>query len=133
VYDVSRWGRFQDPDESGYLEFLCKRAGVVVHYCAEPFVNDGSLPSMILKSLKRTMAAEYSRELSVKVFAGQCRLVDLGCHVGGRIGFGFRRLLVDEEYRPKGELLPGQRKSIQSDRVTTNSAGGWGSTSTKVI
>jgi DNA invertase Pin-like site-specific DNA recombinase len=27
VYDVSRWGRFQDSDESAYYEFLCKRAG----------------------------------------------------------------------------------------------------------
>ena len=43
VYDVSRWGRFQDTDESAYYEFLCKRAGVRVHYCAELFSNDGSL------------------------------------------------------------------------------------------
>jgi DNA invertase Pin-like site-specific DNA recombinase len=27
VYDVSRWGRFQDADESAYYEYLCKRAG----------------------------------------------------------------------------------------------------------
>jgi predicted site-specific integrase-resolvase len=25
VYDVSRWGRFQDPDEAAHYEFLCKR------------------------------------------------------------------------------------------------------------
>ena len=79
VYDVSRWGRFQDADESGYWEYVCKRAGVaIIHYCAEQFANDGSLPSVILKSLKRTMAGEYSRELSVKVFAGHCRLIELG-------------------------------------------------------
>jgi hypothetical protein len=24
VYDVSRWGRFQDPDEAAHYEFLCK-------------------------------------------------------------------------------------------------------------
>ena len=24
VYDVSRWGRFQDPDESAYYEYICK-------------------------------------------------------------------------------------------------------------
>src|ERR1700677_1528519 len=24
VYDVSRWGRFQDTDEGAYYEFLCK-------------------------------------------------------------------------------------------------------------
>ena len=28
VYDVSRWGRFQDADESAYYEYICKRAGV---------------------------------------------------------------------------------------------------------
>jgi DNA invertase Pin-like site-specific DNA recombinase len=78
VYDISRWGRFQDADESGYWEYVCKRAGVAIHYCAEQFANDGSLPSVILKNLKRTMAGEYSRELSVKVFAGQCRLIELG-------------------------------------------------------
>src|ERR1700688_4045192 len=74
VYDVSRWGRFQDTDESAHYEFLCKSAGVPVHYCAETFANDGSLSSLIMKALKRTMAGEYSRELGEKVFAGMKRL-----------------------------------------------------------
>src|SRR6266851_4193098 len=26
VYDISRWGRFQDTDESAHYEFLCKSA-----------------------------------------------------------------------------------------------------------
>ncbi len=56
VYDVSRWGRFQDTDESAHYESLCKSAGVPVHYCAETFTNDGSLPSLIMKALKRAMA-----------------------------------------------------------------------------
>jgi hypothetical protein len=43
VYDVSRWGRFQDVDESGYYEFICRRAGINIHYCADEFENDGSL------------------------------------------------------------------------------------------
>ena len=29
VYDVSRWGRFQDADESAYYEYICRRAGIV--------------------------------------------------------------------------------------------------------
>jgi len=74
VYDVSRWGRFQDTDESAHYEFLCKSAGVPVHYCAETFANDGTLPSLIMKALKRTMAGEYSRDLGVRVFAGMKRL-----------------------------------------------------------
>src|SRR5271167_3068191 len=28
VYDVSRWGRFQDTDEAAHWEFVCKQAGV---------------------------------------------------------------------------------------------------------
>jgi DNA invertase Pin-like site-specific DNA recombinase len=117
VYDVSRWGRFQDADESGYWEYVCRRAGVAIHYCAEQFANDGSMSSVILKNLKRTMAGEYSRELSVKVFAGQCRLVELGYRQGGAAGFGLRRLLIDEQHRPKHLLGRGSRKSIQTDRV----------------
>jgi hypothetical protein len=66
-------GRFQDTDEAAHNEFVCKSAGIPVHYCAETFGNDGSLPSSIMKALKRAMAGEYSRELSVKVFAGQKR------------------------------------------------------------
>jgi DNA invertase Pin-like site-specific DNA recombinase len=82
VYDVSRWGRFQDADESAYYEFVCREAGIKVHYCAEQFENDGSLSATIFKSMKRAMAGEYSRELSAKVFAGQCRLIRLGFRQG---------------------------------------------------
>lgn len=71
VYDVSRWGRFQDADESAHYEFVCRSAGFQVEYCAEQFVNDGSPMSSIVKSIKRVMAGEFSRELSEKVFAGQ--------------------------------------------------------------
>jgi hypothetical protein len=62
VYDVSRWGRFQDTDESAHYEFICKQAGVKVEYCAEQFDNDGSMLSSIVKNLKRVMAAEYTSE-----------------------------------------------------------------------
>src|SRR3981189_2747214 len=72
IYDVSRWGRFQDIDESAHYEFICKQAGIKVAYCAEQFANDGSMVSSIVKNIKRVMAAEFSRELSAQVYAGQC-------------------------------------------------------------
>ena len=78
VYDISRWGRFQDTDESAYYEYRCRRANISVHYCVEAFPNDGSPWGALLKTMKRTMAAEYSRELSAKVFAGKARLTQLG-------------------------------------------------------
>ena len=117
VYDVSRWGRFQDADESAYYEFICREAGIAVHYCAEQFENDGSLSATIIKSMKRAMAGEYSRELSTKVFAGQCRLIRLGFRQGGSAGYGLRRQLVDERRNPKTELTRGAQKSLQTDRV----------------
>jgi len=117
VYDVSRWGRFQDADESAYYEYICKRAGIAVQYCAEQFENDGSIGSTIVKGVKRAMAGEYSRELSAKVFAGQCRLIEHGYRQGGMAGYGLRRRLIDQNGTPKGELAVGEHKSIQTDRV----------------
>jgi DNA invertase Pin-like site-specific DNA recombinase len=117
VYDVSRWGRFQDADESAYYEYICKRAGLQVVYCAEQFENDGSPVSTIVKGVKRAMAGEYSRELSAKVFAGQCRLIELGYRQGGSAGYGLRRVLIDQAGSLKGELARGEHKSIQTDRV----------------
>ncbi len=117
VYDVSRWGRFQDADESAFYEYVCRRAGVLVHYCAEQFENDGSPVSTIVKGVKRAMAGEYSRELSSKVFQGACRLVQLGYRQGGVAGFGLRRVLLDQSGAKKGELKMGEQKSIQTDRV----------------
>jgi DNA invertase Pin-like site-specific DNA recombinase len=117
VYDVSRWGRFQDIDESAHYEFICRRAGVKVQYCAEQFDNDGSVLSSIVKNLKRVMAAEYSRELSVKIHAAQSRIVRLGFRHGAQIGYGLRRELVDEDQQSKGFLKKGDVKALQSDRV----------------
>jgi DNA invertase Pin-like site-specific DNA recombinase len=117
VYDVSRWGRFQDADESAYYEYLCTRAGISVHYCAEQFENDGSPVSTIIKGVKRAMAGEYSRELSTKVFAGQCRLIEHGFRQGGPAGYGLRRQLIDQAKIAKVELSRGEQKSIQTDRV----------------
>jgi DNA invertase Pin-like site-specific DNA recombinase len=117
VYDISRWGRFQDADQSAHYEYICRSAGVKVHYCAEQFENDGSIGSTIIKGVKRAMAGEYSRELSSKVFAGQCRLISYGFRQGGPAGFGLRRVLVDEQRQPKAILARGEQKSLQTDRV----------------
>jgi DNA invertase Pin-like site-specific DNA recombinase len=118
VYDVSRWGRFQDADESACYEFLCRRAGVNVVYCAELFANDLSVAATLLKTLRRTMAGEYLRELSAKVFAGQCRIVRKGYKAGGPAGYGLRRLLLTPDDQPRMMLRRGECKSLVTERVT---------------
>ncbi|MET4800285.1 recombinase family protein [Bradyrhizobium sp. LB11.1] len=117
VYDVSRWGRFQNTDESAYYEFICMRAGITVHYCAEEFENDGSFASSILKVNKRAAAADFSRGLSKKVFLGQSHIVRMGFGRGGMPGYGLRRQLVEENGAIRQTLEYGQQKYLQTDRI----------------
>lgn len=97
VYDVSRWGRFQNPDQAAHYEFMCEEAGVSVEYCAEPFRNDGSALSGLIKHVKRTMAAEFSRETSVRMTKAKMVLRQRNYWTGGAPGFGFRRAIVDQD------------------------------------
>jgi len=117
VYDISRWGRFQDVDESAYYEFICTRAGIKVHYCADEFENDGSLASTMLKVAKRFAAADFSRGLSKRMFIGQCRITELGFWHGGTPAIGLRRELLNEQGLSRGLLERGQRKALQTDRI----------------
>lgn len=118
VYDVSRWGRFQDHDEAAHYEYVCKAAGVPVHYCAEMFGIESGPMGWILKALKRTMAGEYSRELSVRVRTGLVRLAKLGYKLGGSTPYGLRRQLLNKKGKPKQILALGERKSVADERVT---------------
>ena len=117
VYDVSRWGRFQDVDEAAYHEHTCRRAGISVVYCEEQFHNDGSPLGSLLKTIKRTMAAEYSRELSQKVFAAQCRFIEMGFKQGGHAGYGLRRLAMTVDGHPRRVLAYNEAKGAITDRV----------------
>ena len=117
VVDVSRWGRFKDPDQAAHYEFLCRQAGVQVIYCAEPFESDISPVHSIMKNLKRIMAHEFSRELSDKLILAHSRQAGLGLKQGAPPPFGFRRMLVDAEGRPKFTLGKGEWKSLRQDRV----------------
>jgi len=51
------------------------------------------------------------------VFAGQCCLIEMGFRQGGPVGYGLRRVLVDEHGLMKTELCRGEHKSPQIDRV----------------
>ncbi|WP_352594584.1 recombinase family protein [Mesorhizobium sp. M0091] len=117
VLDVSRWGRFQDTDQSAHYEFICRDAGVAVEYCGEPFENDGSMVSMIVKNLKRVMAGEYSRELSTKVSRAKTQQARLGFRQGGGVLYGVRRLLVSEDGEHRFLLGLGEQKGLSTDRV----------------
>lgn len=117
VLDISRWGRFQNVDESAYLEYLCLLGGVRVVYTAEPFENDASPVSAMLKGMKRVMAGEFSRELSRRVSASLQRMAAQGHHVGGPAVYGMRRAAVDDQGIVRKLLTRGEHKSFLSDHV----------------
>jgi DNA invertase Pin-like site-specific DNA recombinase len=117
VFDVSRWGRFQDVDESAHYEYVCRTHGVNVAYCAEEFINDGSPYAAIIKALKRVAAADYSRQLSAKVFTAQCRMVKMGYKTGGPPGYGLRRILLSADGDVIRTLETGEWKFLQTQRV----------------
>jgi len=118
VLDVSRWGRFQDTDESAYYEFVLRRSGVDVIYCAEPFENDGSPATTIIKSIKRAMAAEYSRELSVKISAGLRTTASKGFHTGSTAIYAMRRAVLDAAGAPGQVLERGEWKAVKNHKTT---------------
>jgi DNA invertase Pin-like site-specific DNA recombinase len=119
VYDVTRWGRFQDPDEAAYWEMQCKKRGIRVVYVSRGFPKEEErLLSSLETSIGRYMAAEYSRQLSNKVFHGSIKVAEQGYSAGGKAPYGLTRMLLDEQHNVIGELKPGEHKVIANQRVT---------------
>lgn len=119
VLDVSRWGRFQDVDEAAYYEYHCRKHGVRIEYVAEPF-GQTVAPTpydSLFKHLKRVAAADYSRELAVKVRAGHVHTISLGFATGSLPCIGYRRQAFSADGTPKAILEAGERKSRSTDRI----------------
>lgn len=116
--DVSRWGRFQDIDLSATYSAECKRNGKQVIYTTLGKPKPDDQLHQVYVQFERFRAAQYSKELSDKVFRGCVKISQQGYWAGGKPPYGFHRLLLDESRRPVQVLAPGQRKSIQNQRVT---------------
>lgn len=116
--DVSRWGRFQDIDLSATYSADCKKHGKQVIYTTlgMPRPDDPLYPVYV--QFERFRAAQYSKELSAKVFHGCVKIAQQGYWAGGKAPYGFDRLLLDEARNRLHVLTRGQKKSIQNQRVT---------------
>lgn len=116
--DVSRWGRFQDIDLSATYSAECKKHGKQVIYTTlgMPRPDDPLYP--VYLQFERFRAAQYSKELSVKVSHGCIKIAQQGYWVGGSPPYGYDRLLLDEARKPVHVLEHRQKKSIQNQRVT---------------
>jgi len=113
VYDVSRWGRFQDIDQGAHYEFICREAGVHIEYTAEPFTNDTSLAASLVKHIKRAMAAEYSRDLAARVSRAKRGMRALGYWMGGPSPFGLRRVAIGPAGNRSVSMAGGEQKALR--------------------
>ncbi|MBL3548131.1 recombinase family protein [Chryseobacterium sp. KMC2] len=119
VYDVSRWGRFQDQDQAGHYVYLCKKHGKEVVYVSRGFVDvSNQLFSSLEISIQRYMAAEYSRQLSEKVFHGCVKVSQQGYSAGGTAVYGMARQLLDVNKKPIRILKAREHKQIANERVS---------------
>lgn len=116
VYDVSRWGRFQDIDAAAYYEYTCRMHGARVIYVKETFGTEHDPMTALLKTMKRAMAAEYARELGVKCRDGQDRAIQLGFQMGPLPPIGLTREAVDRAGNRRF-LGRHQLKGSQSERI----------------
>ena len=117
VYDVSRWGRFQDTDAAAYHEYHCRLHGAEVVYVAEMFGAEVNPITAMLKGMKRAMAAEYSRDLANKARAGQHYVVSRGYQIGPLPPLGYRRCSVSADGQRRVMLDNRQRKVAATDRI----------------
>lgn len=115
VRDVSRWGRFDNIDESAYYEFLCLRHGVGVLYAEEGF--DASPYGAIQKMMKRFMAAEFSREKARIITRGKHHTATHGFRPGAPAPYGMKRILVDRAGTPLQDLPRGVHKIVSNLKV----------------
>ena len=97
--DESRWGRFVNSRDAEYYRMTLERRNVICHSCDKPLTLTSSIADRIMTLLRDESASDYCRQLSQKVFIGQCNLITKGFRQGGTAGFGLRRTLLDETSR----------------------------------
>jgi DNA invertase Pin-like site-specific DNA recombinase len=117
VRDVSRFGRFFDVDEGAFFEVLFLGHGVKTVYCEEFFASDTSPMATLVKSVRRVMASEYSRDRSRLVRYGQSRATRLGFHAVGQPPYGMRRVMVTHDGQQVQALARGEWKALANHRT----------------
>jgi hypothetical protein len=109
AYDVSRWGRFQDADESGYYEYICKRAGI----------------SRLLRRAVR------ERRLADLEHHQECQTFDGWRIQPGAFDQGFPRRLPTDPTRLQARRCGGLRTPPDADRSVRSTEASSPSASTK--
>lgn len=117
VYDIDRWGRPTDADESIYWEVFFRKRGVTIVYVTDESVNDNSFGGRLNKKLKQELATEESRKRSHLIRERSKLRAAEGFRVGGFAPYGYKRKLIDRSGATIRVLEHGERKYEKSQRV----------------
>ena len=115
VYDISRWGRFENPKESVYWEVEVERTGKRVIFVSEGFKEE-SIGTSITNFVKSAEASEYLKNIRRQTVRGMIYNAKRGFWMGGRPPYGYDRAIA--ENGKITEVLPeGRQKSIKSQKI----------------
>jgi DNA invertase Pin-like site-specific DNA recombinase len=115
VYDISRWGRFDNPKESVYWEVEVEKTGKRVVFISEG-LKEESIGTSITNFVKSAEASEYLKNIRRQTVRGMIYNAKQGFWMGGRPPYEYDRAIV--ENGKITEVLPeGRQKSIKSQKI----------------
>ena len=115
VYDVSRWGRFENPKEAVYWEVEAEKAGRRVIFISEGFKEE-SIGTSITNFVKSAEASEYLKNIRRQTTRGMIYYAKDGYWMGGRPPYGYNRAIV-ESGRIIEVLPEGKQKNIKGQKI----------------
>ena len=115
VYDISRWGRFENPKEAVYWEVEIEKAGKKLVFVSEGFKED-SIGTSITNFVKSAEASEYLKNIRRQTIRGMTYHAKQGFWMGGRPPYGYDRAVV-ENGKVIGVLAEGKQKGIKDQKI----------------
>lgn len=115
VYDISRWGRFENPKESVYWEVEVEKTGKRVVFVSEG-LREENIGTSITNFVKSAEASEYLKNIRKHTVRGMLYNAKQGFWMGGRPPYGYDRAIVENGNIT--EVLPeGRQKSIKNQKI----------------
>jgi len=115
VYDISRWGRFENPKEAVYWEVEVERAGRKVVFISEGFKED-NIGTSISNFVKSAEASEYLKNIRRQTVRGMMYHANKGFWMGGRPPYGYDRAII-EDGKVIEVLSEGKQKNIKDQKI----------------
>jgi DNA invertase Pin-like site-specific DNA recombinase len=114
--DTTRWGRDHGMNLPELHSDECLRAGKTVIYTRIAECQNPN-PLRLVFEYYRRMQYNSCRRQGDKIRRARAAAASQGYWPGGKTPYGLRRLLLDGDENPIHLLEPGQRKTIQKQRV----------------